>query len=267
MLNYDLLEAHIDLYRKTFAEAKPYQHLIIDGFLSPDSAIKAFQTFPGMGKMDALKDFRQHKAQDPNLNKFNSIFQKIVFQHLHAPRFLAILSQITGIPNLMADSQLYAAGLAQGETGSFLNVHIDNSSHPANPWYRRLNLLIYLNQHWTEEKGGHLELWNSDMSQAEAILPIFNRMVIFATDKQTWHGYRPVNTVDGDTRKSINIYYFTEQSPEGTDYYHITSFRARKQEKVNKVLYPLDNLVRNVVRSFRPKKDEHAVLFRREEEP
>jgi Rps23 Pro-64 3,4-dihydroxylase Tpa1-like proline 4-hydroxylase len=261
ILNYELLEAQIDSYQKSFAEAKPYQHLVIDGFLRPELAGTAFESFPSMGGMDSLKDFRQYKAQDPDLHKFDPVFQKIIFQHLHSPRFLAILAQITGMPNLIADSQLYAAGLAQGTNGSFLNVHIDNSSHPVEQWYRRLNLLIYLNQHWTEEKGGHLELWNPDMSQSVKILPIFNRMVIFATDKQSWHGYRQVKTKDGDTRKSINIYYFTEQSPDGTDYYHVTSFKARQQEIINKALYPLDNMVRTMVRNLRPKKDDHAVLF------
>ncbi|HEY9665825.1 MAG TPA: 2OG-Fe(II) oxygenase, partial [Coleofasciculaceae cyanobacterium] len=94
-----------------------------------------------------------------------------------------------------------------------------------------------------------------------AILPVFNRMVIFATDKQSWHGYRRVNTPDGDTRKSINIYYFTEQSPDRSDYYHITSFRARNNEMLHKALYPLDNMVRTMARKVRPQKDNHAVLF------
>lgn len=261
MFNYDLLETYIDSYQKSFAEAKPYRHLIIDQFLDSELATKAFQVFPKMAEMDTLKDFRQYKAQDPNLNKFHPIFPEIIFEHLHSERFLEILARITGMSDLIPDRQLYAAGLAQGENGSFLNVHIDNSSHPAQKWYRRLNLLIYLNKHWTEEKGGHLELWQPDMSESVKILPIFNRMVIFATDRQSWHGYSQVNTKDGDTRKSINIYYFTEQSPDGTDYYHITSFKARQQEQINKVLYPVDNMVRNMVRSLRPRKDDHAVLF------
>lgn len=267
MFNYDLLETHIDSYKKSFAEAKPYSHLIIDDFLDLELATKAFRFFPKMAEMDTLKDFRQYKAQDPNLNKFHPIFQEIIFQHLHSQRFLASLVQITGMKDLIPDNQLYAAGLAQGGNGSFLNVHIDNSSHPVQKWYRRLNLLIYLNKNWSEEKGGHLELWQPNMSEPVKILPIFNRMVIFATDKQSWHGYSQVNTKDGDTRKSINIYYFTEQSPDGTDYHHITSFKARQQEVINKVLYPVDNLVRTVVRSLRPKKDDHAVLFTSRKEP
>jgi Rps23 Pro-64 3,4-dihydroxylase Tpa1-like proline 4-hydroxylase len=264
VINYDLLETHLETYQRSFAEAEPCQHLVIDSFLKPEIAKMAFQSFPKMEEMDMLKDFRQFKAQDPNLEKFHPVFQDLIFGHLHSLRFLELLAKITAIPDLMADSKLYAAGLAQGSNGSFLSVHIDNSSHPVYKWYRRLNLLIYLNQNWTKEKGGHLELWNSDMSESISILPIFNRMVIFATDKQSWHGYRKVHTPRGDTRKSINIYYFTEQSPDSTNYYHITSFRARRNEMLHKVLYPADNLVRRVVRYLRPKKDKHAVLFDRE---
>jgi Rps23 Pro-64 3,4-dihydroxylase Tpa1-like proline 4-hydroxylase len=265
MFKYNLLESNINSYQKSFAEAKPHRHLIIDNFLDLELAKTAFEFFPTMAEMDTLKDFRQYKAQDPDLNKFHPIFQEIVFQHLHSERFLEIISKITGMSDLIPDNQLYAAGLAQGGNGSFLNVHIDNSSHPVQKWYRRLNLLIYLNKYWTEEKGGHLELWTPDMSESVKILPTFNRMVIFATDKQSWHGYSQVNTKDGDTRKSINIYYFTEQSPDGTNYYHITSFKARQQEVINKVLYPVDNMVRTMVRSLRPNKDDHAVLFSHKE--
>lgn len=261
MLNYNLLESQSDYYAKRFAEAKPHRHIIIDGFLQPEIADEAFQNFPKLEQMDTLKDFRQVKAQDPSIQKFHPIFREIIFQHLHSQRFLRILNKITGIADLIGDDQLYAAGLAQGGNGSFLNVHIDNSSHPVTKYYRRCNLLLYLNKDWTEEKGGHLEIWSPDMSESVAILPVFNRMVIFATDKQSWHGYRRVNTPDGDTRKSINIYYFTEQSPDNTDYYHITTFRARKEELLQKALYPLDNMVRSVARQIRQNKDSHAVLF------
>jgi Rps23 Pro-64 3,4-dihydroxylase Tpa1-like proline 4-hydroxylase len=263
MINYELLENRIDEYAKTFRDAKPHRHLIIDGFLDTEIATKAFQVFPKMEDMDKLKDMRQYKAQDPDISKFDSIFSEIVFEHLQSQRLINILTQITGIPNLCADPKLYASGLAQGSNGSFLNVHIDNSSHPIEPLYRRLNLLLYLNPHWTEEKGGHLELWSQDMSKSTAILPIFNRMLIFATDKHSWHGHRHVNTPDGDTRKSINIYYFTEESPDLTNYYHVTSFKARKNEVLNKVVYPIDNFVRSLARKIRPQKDNHVILYQR----
>lgn len=264
MINYGLLEDHIDEFSQRFREAKPHRHFILDGFLEHEIAMQAYQVFPKMEAMDTLKDIRQYKAQDPDISKFDLLFSQIIFEHLQSQRLMAILTEITGIPKLYADPKLYASGIAQGRNGSFLNVHIDNSSHPTEPWYRRLNILVYLNPHWTEEKGGHLELWSADMSESVAILPIFNRMVLFATNRQSWHGHRLVNTPDGDTRKSINIYYFTEESPDGKDYYHITSFRARKNEVLNKVVYPVDNFVRTVARKMRAKKDEHAVLYKQD---
>ena len=266
MINYSLIEEKIDEYNAIFSNAQPHPHLIIDGFLDPEVALKAYEFFPKMEEMDTLKDFRQNKAQDPDISKFDPIFNQIIFGHLQSERMLELLSRITNIPNLHADPQLYASGLAQGGNRSFLNVHIDNSSHPVEPWYRRLNLLVYLNKEWTEEKGGHLELWNKNMSDSRAILPIFNRMTIFATDKQSWHGHRHVNTPDGDTRKSINIYYFTKESPDGSDYYHVTSFKARKNETINKILYPIDNLVRTTVRNLRPNKDSHAILLSKKDD-
>ncbi len=261
MINYEMLESNINEYHQKFTNAKPFRHLVIDGFLQPETAEIAFKGFPTMEEMDTLKDFRQNKAQDPGIHKFNPIFTQIIFEHLHSERMLKIFTEITGMPELFADEKLYASGLAQGADGSFLNVHIDNSSHPVNPWYRRLNLLVYLNKNWQEEKGGHVEFWSQDMSESTGILPIFNRAVIFATDKYSWHGYRQVNTPDGDTRKSINIYYFSQQSPDGSNYYHVTSFRSRKNELINKVLYPVDNMIRGLVRKFRPNKDSHAVLY------
>ncbi len=266
MINYNLLENQSNLFGKQFREARPFPHLVIDNFLDTSVAAKAHEFFPRIEDMDTLNDYRQRKAQDPAIDKFHPVFREIIFEHLHSERLLNWLTRVTGIKNLKADAQLYASGLAQGADGSFLNVHLDNSSHPVNPWFRRLNLIVYLNANWNEEKGGQLEFWGKDMKTSTAILPILNRMMLFATDKRSWHGYRPVNTPDGDTRKSINIYYFTEESPDGTDYYHVTTFRARKDETINKVIYPIDNMVRTVARKLRREKDGHAILFDSEKE-
>ena len=266
MINYNCLEDKIQTFCETFKNAKPFPHLVIDNFLELEVAQKACDVFPTMSKMDTLKDIRQYKAQDPDLSKFDQIFSEIIFDHLHSTKMLNFLEEVTSIKSLLPDSQLYASGLAQATDGSFLNVHIDNSSHPIQPWYRRLNLLVYLNPNWSEEKGGHLELWSKDMGESVAILPIFNRAVIFATNAESWHGHRIVSTTDGDTRKSINIYYFTEKSPTGQDYYHITSFRARNKEFLNKLVYPIDNFFRSTFRKIRPKKDSHAVLFEKDQD-
>ena len=104
------------------------------------------------------------------------------------------------------------------------------------------------------------------MKKSAAILPTFNRAVIFGVGKESWHGYRKVTTPDGDTRKSINLYYFTKESPTGEDYYHVTSFRGRMDQPLLKYLYPVDNLVRRIVRKLRPHRDRHAILYNEKKE-
>jgi len=260
MIDYDRLEADAEEHARRFRAARPVSHLVVDGFLREEAAERAFAAFPPLAQMDALHDFRQDKAQDPEIGKFDPVFGEIIFGHLHSPRLLAWLATVTGLAGLRPDPQLYASGLAQGGHGSFLNVHLDNSSHPVQPWYRRLNLLVYLNPRWNDAKGGHFELWSEDMRESAAILPKHNRMVIFATHRSSWHGYRRVRTPDGDTRKSINIYYFTDESPEQAEYYHVTSFRARRGEVWNRLLYPIDNWLRTAARRLRLHRDRHAVL-------
>jgi hypothetical protein len=72
-----------------------------------------------------------------------------------------------------------------------------------------------LNKDWKEEYGGHLELWNREVTQCEAkILPVFNRLTVFGTTDFTFHGHpNPLLCPEGMTRKSLALYYFTNGRP------------------------------------------------------
>ena len=46
----------------------------------------------------------------------------------------------------------------------------------------------------------------------QQISPLFNRCVIFNTDEDSFHGLPdPINCPDSMTRKSIALYYYTEE--------------------------------------------------------
>ncbi|MBT6278436.1 MAG: 2OG-Fe(II) oxygenase [Chromatiales bacterium] len=187
-IDYLSLESRTSNLSESFTDAKPHKHIIVDRLLATSVAEKAAHVFPSLATMEALNDFRQHRAQDPNLDKFEVIFQQVIKEHLHSARFVRWVEEISGISNLRTDDQLYAAGLAQSGHGGYLNVHIDNSSHPTLPCYRRLNLLVYLNQNWLDENGGHLELWSQNMDASVSILPTFNRMALCETHQASWDG-------------------------------------------------------------------------------
>lgn len=75
-------------------------------------------------------------------------------------------------------------------------------------------MLVYLNKNWQESYGGSLELWDRKMKNCvKKVAPVFNRAVIFNTDDDSYHGYPNLITCpENITRKSIALYYFTEEA-------------------------------------------------------
>ena len=99
-------------------------------------------------------------------------------------------------------------------------------------------MLIYLNKDWLEDYGGFLELWNIEMTKAvKKIKPIFNRVVIFATDLNSYHGHpEPLMCKKNMSRKSIALYYYTNgRSDNQPDYEHDTIFMKLPKNKKNKI--------------------------------
>ena len=76
-------------------------------------------------------------------------------------------------------------------------------------------MIIYLNKDWEESYGGHLELWDKEMTKSlHRILPIFNRMVVFTTTDFAYHGHPEVlKCPEGQSRKSLALFYYTNGRP------------------------------------------------------
>ena len=84
-------------------------------------------------------------------------------------------------------------------------MHVDFNLHDHLRLDRRLNSILYLNQDWEEEWGGHLELWDSSMSRCvQKIPPLLNRCVVFNTTDSSYHGHPdPLTCPPEVTRKSL----------------------------------------------------------------
>lgn len=109
--------------------------------------------------------------------------------------------------------------------GGYLAVHTDFNRSPDTGLYRRLNLLIYLNEGWVDDDGGHLELWDDD-GPSVRIAPEMNRTVVFATSDLSWHGH-PVPTKR--VRRSVAAYFYTDTAPDGYTTAHSTVWHPRGQ--------------------------------------
>lgn len=246
MLEMDFHKPHASPTRFTdYQNAEPFPHIVIDDFLDPGTVLRAAREFPKpeSGEWIEYRHFNTKKLGQ-NRREFLPAAHLKIIDHLNSERFVAWLRELTGIPNLIADPHLEGGGIHQITRGGFLNIHADFTSHTVEKnWKRRLNLLLYLNEDWREEYGGQLELWDRGMRSCQKkITPLLNRCVIFNTDVDTFHGHpEPLACPEGMTRKSIALYYFTEEKERLRG--RSTEYRARPQDSSGKsVLIFLDKL-------------------------
>ncbi len=97
-------------------------------------------------------------------------------------------------------------------SGAYLTVHQDALWNKELELYRVVNLFLYLNKEWEPENDGELVLWDSSTKKRTLFIPpIFNRIVIFTTDKDALHEVLPVKNTE---RKSLAFYYYISDHPD-----------------------------------------------------
>lgn len=218
-------------------------YAVIGDYLPRDEAQAIAKAFPtDRAAFRRMASFRERKWTS---NAFDALPETLraAAMAIQAPDALALAERLTGIAQLRPDPSCYAGGVSIMERGDFLNPHIDNSHDASRSLYRRLNLLYYVNPDWRDGDGGELELWDRDVRHPVTIAPKFNRLVVMQTDRTSWHSVSPIRRGE---RRCISSYFFTEASPDGSEYSHVTSFTGRPDQGVRRVLGRVDNVARDV---------------------
>lgn len=242
ILDLDKWTREFENQADTYQKAYPYPFGQFENFLENWAAEEAMNAFPKVKDAGWIHYIHVNEKKH-GLNKMDLIppFLQEVIQTLNSSAFVAALSSLTGIEGLKPDPSLEGGGLHQTQKGGFLNIHADFTVHPhKRNWRRRVNVLVYLNQDWEPEFKGDLELWTRDMkSCAQKISPVYNRCVIFNTDEDSYHGLPdPIQCPEDVTRKSIALYYFTEEIEAPRK--RATNYRARPGDGVKSVFIYLD---------------------------
>lgn len=226
-----------------YQSADPFPHIVIDDFLPVEPLSEALRYFPSPQQLRWIKydDTNEVKLAFPEAEQLARPLREVLY-FLNTPMMLQFLERLTGIGKLISDPYFVGGGLHQIQRGGHLGIHADFNKHNRFDLDRRLNLLIYLNQNWKEEYGGHLELWDRDMTRcAKKVLPVFNRCVIFSTTSHSFHGHPvPLTCPEGWSRKSIATYYYTNGRPEeeqNTE--HSTLFQHRPGLIIKPQSYPV----------------------------
>src|ERR1035438_6460463 len=108
----------------------PIPHIVLQEFIDPGIARAMSEEFPEPN----TGVWTQYKHQNENKLGMN---KRLLFppnlgratDELNSPAFLQWMSDLTGIPNLIADPGLEGGGLHQSRRGGFLNVHTDFTMH------------------------------------------------------------------------------------------------------------------------------------------
>lgn len=242
LIDFATLEASVSADAECYANALPFPHLVLEGFLSESALGRAIAEFPSP---EAISNWRradavdtdgriaqQHKLGYSDERDFGPTLRALGHE-LNSGPFLRYLERLTRIENLLPDVHMTGGGLHQYLPGAVLRVHADFNRLPGFNLDRRLNLLLYLNAQWQPEWGGDLELWDGEMRDCKVrIAPRANRCVIFSTTSTSYHGMpEPLATPDGVTRRSLALYYYSngrpahERTPD-----HSTLWQARPHE-------------------------------------
>lgn len=200
-----------DSEAKNYQQAWPFAHGVYDNLFPEELLDKVISEFEEGEKQWREFESKYEKKFQMNNDVNMQPVTRAFIHNLNSEPFLAFLEKLTGVEGLIPDPYLQGAGLHKIPRGGKLGIHVDFNEHRKMNLYRRLNVLIYLNRDWTEEYGGHFELWNEKKNQCEKrLLPIFNRMAIFTTTATSFHGHPvPLSCPEDRSRISLALYYYT----------------------------------------------------------
>jgi len=226
-LSYGRMKELVGQHAEAYRAADPFPHVVFDDLFEPQLLKQVLVEFDAMDRDKWRVRDKDHdrKWATEDIQHFGPTTRSFINQ-LNGGLFLNFLEGLTGIEGLIADPHLRGGGLHEIRREGALGVHADFNLYPRLNVWRRLNLLIYLNENWDAAWGGELELWDRTGTQCvKSIAPLFNRVVIFDTSNCSYHGHpHPLLCPPERSRKSIALYYYTVVKPDGEIDPHTTMF-------------------------------------------
>lgn len=197
----------------------PFTHYVIDELFEDETLKEINDPQILLNLRGRVTSFNNNLENKIGISHLDETAGKVleILQYLNSEEFISFLSHLTGIKDLIPDPEFNGGGVHIIPRGGKLGVHVDFSRAIFDETkYRRLNVLLYLNDNWEEKWGGALELWDKKPSEGgqciKRIYPLFNRIVIFGTARDSWHGHpNPLECPEGEYRKSLATYYYTSE--------------------------------------------------------
>jgi hypothetical protein len=237
----------------------PYPHAVMDGLFPVDALRRVAEEIPDDPKL--LSEgcvIGSQKCFKEKFEKYKNAFDDeeshgpataALFGFLKSSAFIIFLEKLTGIQDLIPDPHYRGSGVHQTLPNGYLGVHADFNRYKRYELHRRVNILLYLNDDWQENYGGHLELWSKDMKSCMVrSMPVMNRLAIFSSTDFSYHGHpSPLNCPKNRSRRSLALYYYTKSRPSSECIYgncfaaHTTLFQTPPCKCEEKPCYNIPN--------------------------
>lgn len=216
----------------------PIDHIVVDNFLPEDFARDLSNEF-GNYDDDHWHIYSNTIEEKRTCNQWNLFKPKTYtyFQIICSDLINKAISKKFDI-EVEADYGLHGGGQHIHSKMGNLNPHLDYSIHPKMGAERRLNAIYYLTDQYEESDGGHFGLWDNSSAIEPGDLikeysPIFNRLVLFNTSQNSWHGLARIYQPGGNRfRKSLATYYVSNPRPNALNNTR-AQFAPREEQKNN----------------------------------
>ncbi|HEY6645356.1 2OG-Fe(II) oxygenase [Povalibacter sp.] len=200
--------------RHAYTAARPFPHIVIDDLFDPALLEGLVSGYPEQWETIEQEGLERTKRMRSALDVGSG---RDLVALMHSAGFLYLLSEITGIWQLLPDPYLQGGGHAMMKRGDYFKVHSDRNIAYDTGLTRRLATIVFLNKDWRPEYNGQLELWNHEGSRCEvSVEPEFNRTIIFEVAHPNYHGVpHPLACPDDRARRSFLLYYHTVDIGKG----------------------------------------------------
>jgi Rps23 Pro-64 3,4-dihydroxylase Tpa1-like proline 4-hydroxylase len=242
------LPAPIEELRSSYKAAKPFPHLVIDNLFTDEMLNSLLPEIDGMQReqwKNVEQDPRERTLRMASAVEIGAAGERFL-NVVHSAAFLYLLSEITGVWQLLPDPYLQGGGYAAMRRGDYFNVHSDRSVAYDTGLTRRLAMIVFLNKDWAPAYNGQLELWNPDAKQCDVFIdPLFNKTVLFEVAFPNYHGVpTPLACPVDRSRQSFILYYHTVGIDGKADVTPHTSIFAPRMHGTNRLT--LRSLLRDV---------------------
>jgi Rps23 Pro-64 3,4-dihydroxylase Tpa1-like proline 4-hydroxylase len=184
-MNRDRLKKIAEKYRTEYANARPFPSHVFDDIFPRRMLLKIMEEHPESALVEGCLPgttndacakgevkgqlFKSRIDNDKNMGFFTKLFMG----YIKSSAFINFLEILSGIQGIIPDPHYTGAGLHFTASGGKLDIHADFNTLLTHKLERRVNLLLFLNDDWKPEYGGHLELWSRDMKRcAQKVAPV-----------------------------------------------------------------------------------------------